>query len=41
MSFFGVLGAGDEGSGDVGAHDFEDGGLNVLICDSLDVSVLN
>lgn len=34
-----VGGAGDEGGGDVGAHDFEDGGLDVLVGDALDVAI--
>lgn len=36
-----VLWAGDEGSGYVGAHDLQDGRLDVLIGESLDVSVVN
>lgn len=35
------MGAGNEGSGDVGAHDFEDGGLNILISETLDVAVVD
>ena len=33
------MGAGDEGGGDIGAHDFEDRGLNIGIGDSLNVTV--
>lgn len=33
--------AGDEVGGDVGAHDLENGGLNIWIGDSLDVTVSN
>ena len=35
------LWTGDEGSGDIGAHDFEHRGLDILISDPLDVSVVN
>ena len=35
----GVNGASDEVGGDVGTHDFEDGGLNIGIGDSLNVTV--
>ena len=31
--------AGDEVSGHIGSHDLENGGLNISICESLDVSV--
>ena len=36
-----VLGTGDEGSGDVGAHDLQHRRLDVLIRDSLYVPVLD
>ena len=38
-SLLGVHGAGDVVSADVGAHDLEDGGLNISIRQSLDVAV--
>ena len=33
--------AGDEVSGHIGSHDLENGGLNIWISDSLDVTVSN
>ena len=38
-SLLGVHRAGDVVGGDVSAHDLENGGLNISICESLDVSV--
>ena len=37
----GVGGAGDEGSGHIGAHDLEDRRLDVLVGQPLDVAVLD
>ena len=41
QSFLWIQWASDVVGGDVGAHDFEDGRLNVWISDSLDVTVAN
>lgn len=40
-SLLGVNWAGDEVGGDVGAHDLENGGLNIWVSNSLDVAVSN
>ena len=36
-----ILGAGDEGGGDISAHDFKNWTLDILVGDALDVSVVN
>lgn len=40
-SLFGIYRASDKGSCDIGAHDLEDRRLDILICQPLDVPVLN
>jgi hypothetical protein len=36
-----LLWAGNEGGGDVGAHDFEDRRLDILVGDTFNVSIVN
>lgn len=40
-SFLLVLRGGDEGCCDIGAHDFEDGRLNISVSDAFDMPVVN
>jgi hypothetical protein len=41
QGFLFVLRTGYEGCGDIGAHDFEDRRLDVLVSEALDVSIVN
>ena len=41
QSFLWVLRTGDECVCDIGAHDFENGRLNILIGEPLDMSIVN
>lgn len=40
-SLFFICGAGDVSCGDIGAHDFQDRRLNVLIGETLDVAIVD
>lgn len=41
QGFAGILRTGDKGSGYIGAHNFQDGRLDILVGDSFDVTILN